>query len=139
MKTLRAQKRMAAKALKVGENKVYFDPERLSDIREAVTKQDMLDLIKSKAVKKKPVVGQKKRAHKKKLKRKKKGRRRGTGRKKKVLNKRKQTYVKKIRKIRNYLENSKSKISREEYLQLKRLIRGGQISELKELKVKILK
>ncbi|UCD20870.1 MAG: 50S ribosomal protein L19e [archaeon] len=137
MKTFQAQKQMAARVMKVGVNKVYFDPERMDDIKEAVTKQDIVTLIKDKAIKKRPIRGVKKRAHKKKLERKKKGRRRGVGKVRKRVNKRKQTYVKKIRKIRDYLQKVKPLIPKEEFLKIKKLIKGGYITEIKDIKTKI--
>ena len=41
MRTLRTKKVMAAKVLGVGINKVWFDPQRLTEIKEAITKQDI--------------------------------------------------------------------------------------------------
>ncbi|MEM4640982.1 MAG: 50S ribosomal protein L19e [Candidatus Pacearchaeota archaeon] len=133
MKTLRSQRRMAAQILKVGINRVWFDPERLQEIKEAVTKQDIIDLIKDKAIKKKPAKGRKKRAHKRRVERKRKGRRRGKGKRKKTVKKRKQNYVKKIRKLRRYLKELKKVLPKEEYRKLKRWVKGGKIREVKEL------
>jgi large subunit ribosomal protein L19e len=137
MKTLKSQKRMAAYILKVGINKVYFDPDRLQDIKEAVTKQDIESLIQDKAIKKKPVIGNKKRAHNKKLERKKRGRRKKTGKVRKLNENRKEDYMARIRKIRRYLKAVKNRIGKEEYARIKRLLRGGQIKNIKELKIKI--
>ena len=52
---LRNQKRIASRLLKVGKTSVRFDPERLSDVKEAITKLDMRGLIKDGAVKAKPI------------------------------------------------------------------------------------
>ena len=43
---LDVQRRLAAQILKCGENRVRFDPESLEDIKEAITKQDIKDLLK---------------------------------------------------------------------------------------------
>ncbi|MEM4719651.1 MAG: 50S ribosomal protein L19e [Candidatus Pacearchaeota archaeon] len=139
MKTLKTQRRMAAKVLNVGENRIWMDPERLSEIKEAITKLDIEDLIKEKAIKKKPARGFKKRAHKERLKRKKKGRRRNIGKRKKKIIYKKGGYVKKIRKLRAFLKKIKNMISREEYKKIKKLIRGGQIKEIKDLQARIKK
>jgi len=137
MKTLKSQKRMAAYILKVGTNKVYFDPDRLQDIKEAVTKQDIQSLIQDKAIKKKPIIGNKHRAHHKKLERKKRGRRKRVGKVRKLTENRKKDYMARIRKIRKYLKATKSRIGKEEYARIKRLLRSGQIKNVKELKIKI--
>ena len=48
---LKSQKRIAAQVLKVGINKVWLDPERIDDIKEAITKADIRSLIKSGVIK----------------------------------------------------------------------------------------
>ncbi|WP_101294453.1 50S ribosomal protein L19e [Halegenticoccus soli] len=45
MTDLKAQKRMAADILDVGKSRVWFDPEAQSDIAEAITREDVRDLI----------------------------------------------------------------------------------------------
>ena len=39
------QKRLAAQVLKVGQSKVWLDPEHLKEIKEAITKADIRKLI----------------------------------------------------------------------------------------------
>ncbi|MCX6741611.1 MAG: 50S ribosomal protein L19e [Candidatus Pacearchaeota archaeon] len=133
MKTLNPQKRMAAKALNVGENKVWFDPERISEIKEAITQQDIIDLIKDKAIKRKPHVGRKRRAGKINLKRRKKGRRRGPGHIKKVINKK--DYIYRIRKLRSFLKSLKdiNKINNEEYRKTYTLLKAGMLKNKKAI------
>lgn len=125
MKTLLPQRRMAAKVLNVGENKVWFDPERISEIKEAITKQDVEDLIKDKAIKRKPHLGQKRRAGKINLKRKRKGRRRGHGHIKKIINK--GDYIDKIRKLRSFIKSLKDskQINKEDYAKIYKLLKAG--------------
>ncbi len=89
MKTLQLQKRIAASVLKVGLNKVWFDPTRISEIREAITREDVKELIKEKVIKKKPVKGVKRRAGKKRQKRKKKAEEEEQEKRKKLLKKEK--------------------------------------------------
>jgi len=137
MKNLRSKKRMAMQVLGVGKNRVWLDPERLQDIKEAVTKQDIEALIKEKIIKKKPIVGNKKRAHGKRLERKRKGRRRGVGNRRKRIIHRKTDYILRIRKMRKYLKRIKTLVSKEEYAQLKKLVNGGEIREIKELKNRV--
>ncbi len=54
---LKNQKRMSAQVMDVGENKVWFDPARITDIKEAITKADLIALIKDKAIQKRPEEG----------------------------------------------------------------------------------
>lgn len=42
---LLTQRRMASELLKVGQNRVWFDPEALEDIEGAVTREDVIGLI----------------------------------------------------------------------------------------------
>jgi len=45
MSDLRAQRRLAADVLDVGENRVWFDPESQGEIAEAITREDVRDLV----------------------------------------------------------------------------------------------
>ena len=45
MTDLSAQKRLAADVLDVGKNKLWFDPERQDDIAEAITREDIRELV----------------------------------------------------------------------------------------------
>lgn len=54
---LTSQRRVSAQLLKVGENKVWFDPGRLAEIKEAITKADVRGLINDKAIQAKPDTG----------------------------------------------------------------------------------
>lgn len=45
MTNLRAQKRLAAEELGVGKNRIWFDPERQSDLAEAITREDIRELV----------------------------------------------------------------------------------------------
>jgi large subunit ribosomal protein L19e len=50
MTNLSAQKRLAADILDVGENKVWFDPERQSDLADAITREDVREMIDEGAI-----------------------------------------------------------------------------------------
>jgi large subunit ribosomal protein L19e len=45
MSDLSAQKRLAADVLDVGENRVWFDPDAQSEIAEAITREDIRELV----------------------------------------------------------------------------------------------
>lgn len=130
MKTLATQRRLAAEILGIGKGRVWFDPERLVDIGEALTKADIEELIKDKAIKAKPIAKRIKRKERRKTKK-----RRGPGRIKMKVKKRKQRYVKRIRKLRNYLKMLKSKaaITVQESHHLRKLVKAGQFKSKREM------
>ena len=43
--SLKAQRRLASELLKVGQNRVWMDPDRVEDIQSAITKSDVRKLI----------------------------------------------------------------------------------------------
>ena len=51
MTDLRNQRRMAASIMKCGGTKVWMDPDRLEEIAKAVTRNDVLILVKGGAIK----------------------------------------------------------------------------------------
>jgi large subunit ribosomal protein L19e len=55
--SLRSQRRMAAEILKVGENRVWIDPERADDVELAISREEIRRLIRDKAIKKMPEKG----------------------------------------------------------------------------------
>lgn len=135
MKTLQSQKRLAAAVLNVGMTAVKFDSSRLTEIKEAITTQDIAQLVKDGAITKRPVLGNKRRAGKYRDLRKKKGRRRGMGKKKVRVGFRKEDYMDKIRGIRVLLLNQKNlgKISTKVYQKARRLAKSGEIKNKKDL------
>jgi len=54
---LKTQKKLASGVMKISKKRVSFDPERLEDIKEAITKTDIRGLISDKAIKKIPKKG----------------------------------------------------------------------------------
>jgi large subunit ribosomal protein L19e len=76
---LKTQKRLAAQIMKVGETRVWFDPGRLDEIKEAITKADLKPLIKNEAIKKKPEKGISRFRARKRQTQRKKGRQQNTG------------------------------------------------------------
>lgn len=57
---LKTQRRIAAQVLKVGTGKVWFNPEKLSEIKEAITKSDIRSLIREKTIRIKKIQHQSK-------------------------------------------------------------------------------
>lgn len=124
------KKTIAARVLNVGKDRVWFNPERLQEIKEAITRQDIKDLIAEKVIKIKDIRGGKK-------KEKRKTRRRAgrISRKIKIARK-KTTYVNKIRKLRKYLKikRTEGKIGSAEYRKLRNYAKSGIFKGLKHLK-----
>ena len=114
---LSKKKELAAKTLKVGKNRICFNENNLSEIKEAITKQDMRELHSEGIITIKPVKGRKKIIRRK--------TRRGPGKIKKTVNKRKQIYVKITRKLRTYLKELKKReiLSNELFWELRKKIR----------------
>lgn len=114
---LRSKKQLASKVLKVGKNKIHFNSLNLPEIKEAITRQDILDLYNQGIITIKPIKGRRKIINKK--------TRRGPGKIKQKVNKRKQVYVKITRKLRAYLQELKSrnKIDRVIYKDIRKKIK----------------
>lgn len=125
---LNKKKELAAKALKVGKKRIILDVQRLEEIKEAITKQDMKDLAKAGIIKIKDKKGRKK--TKKRKTRKKEGKIR------KRVKKKKQEYVKITRKLRAYIAalRKESRINSEEYNDLRKKIRARTFKSKAQLK-----
>ncbi|RLG90537.1 50S ribosomal protein L19e, partial [Candidatus Bathyarchaeota archaeon] len=50
--SLKSQRRLAAEILKIGENRVWIDPERIEDVQMAITREEIKKLIHEGAIKK---------------------------------------------------------------------------------------
>ena len=122
------KKMLASRVLGVGKNKIIFDISKLSDIKEAITKQDIRDLFSQGIIKIRD-----KRGKKKIVKRKTK---KGPGKRNKRVKKRKPEYVKITRRLRNYIFELKKqgKINYEEYRRLRKEIKAGIFKNKSQLK-----
>jgi len=122
------KKILAAKTLKVGKGRIAFIKERLEEIKEAITKQDIKDLKQEGAIVVKEVSGRKKVEKRK--------RRRNAGKIKKTVNTRKQDYVIMTRKLRAYTQEvfKQGLISREEKLEIRKKIRNKKFKSKAHLK-----
>src|SRR3989338_6386214 len=128
---LEKKKALAARTLNVGEGRIVFNVERLPEIKEAITKQDIKDLKESGAI----IIKEKK--GRRKVERRKTRRRAGSIKKK--VNTKKQDYVKLTRKLRTYLANLKNqkKISKENFRQLRKEIRASNFRSFSHMKERI--
>jgi len=122
------KKRLAAKTLGVGIGRIYFDPARSEEIKEAITREDIKDLVKNEAIKIKEVGGRMKNVKRK--------HRRRAGKIKIKVKKRKQEYVKITRKLREYIKRLKGqdKIDNEKYKDLRKKIRNKAFKSKRNLR-----
>jgi large subunit ribosomal protein L19e len=108
--SLKSQRRLAAEILKVGENRVWIDPERIDYVEAAITREEIRKLIHEKVVKALPEKGAS-RARVRALKEKrKKGLRRGPGGKSgsaRAKISKKQAWMNRIRPMRKRLRELK--------------------------------
>ena len=124
---LRSKKELARRALKVGKDRIMFVASRLSDIKEALTKQDIRDLKQYGAIVIKDTRGRKKVV---------KVNNRSTGNIRKKVNTRKRDYVVMTRKLRRYVREMKiqGKVTHEEYKDIRKKIRNKAFKSKANLK-----
>jgi large subunit ribosomal protein L19e len=108
---LRAKKRLASRVTGVGIHRIRFDTDHLTDIADAITRQNIRSLITANTITIKPFTGTSKgRAHDKKAQKNKRGTTQGSkkGRKGARVGK-KEVYVAKVRALRRLLKIAKDR------------------------------
>lgn len=137
MTDLKSQRRMAAEVLDVGENRVRIDPDETDRVEEAITRQDIRNLIESGAIEKKDKKGNSRGRAREDRKQKAKGRRQGQGKRKGKKTARKddkEKWMEKIRAIRSRLKQMKEEeLSNDEYWKLYDMAKGGFFRDTKHL------
>ena len=125
------RKKLAARTLNVGKDRVSFNTSRLTEIEEAITKQDIKDLYKDGAIMIKDIKGRRK-IYKRKT-------RRNVGSRKKRIINRKQNYVRITRRLRNYLRvlRNKGSIPEEHFSKMRREIKTSVFKNLAQFKERI--
>ncbi len=126
---LRNKKDLAIKALKVGRERIVFLKERLEEVKEAITKQDIRDLKEEGAIIVKDISGRKKNVSRRNKK--------GPGKVKKNVSRRKQEYVIMTRKLRSYAAEMKKqgKVTQEEVKEIRKRIRNRDFKSKAHLKL----
>ncbi len=137
---LTTQKRLAGEILKAGVSRVIFRKDKLKEISEAITREDIRSLIKKGYIKVKPKQGVSRARAKKIHEQRKKGRRRGPGHRKGGKYSRypkKRRWINKIRIQRRFLKLLKEKniIDTKQYRKLYRLAKGGFFRSKRHLKL----
>ena len=122
------KKNLAAKVLKVGKKRICFVEERLPEIKEAITRMDILDLHKSGAIQIREVKGRKKIVKRK--------NRRRVGKIKKKVNTRKAEYVIITRKLRKFTRGlvRAGAINKEQNMEIRKQIRSRKFKSKRHLK-----
>ena len=128
MKKLDKRKELASRVLKVGKNKIKFDESNLDKIKEAITKQDIKDLYAEGIIEIKEKRGRKKI--------KKRKTRKGPGKMKKKIKKRKEIYVKSVRKLRKHIkeEKQRNRMDNETYRTIRKKIKARVFRDKSHLK-----
>jgi large subunit ribosomal protein L19e len=142
MADLLNQKRLASQLLKVGQTRVWMDPERVEDIATAITREDIRGLIEEGVIKRRAVVGiSRGRARARDLKRA-KGHRKGHGSRRGAAGARtpkKEQWMKRIRAQRKLLKGLRDNKEMEPgtYRKFYRKAKGGEYRNVAHLKSSI--
>jgi large subunit ribosomal protein L19e len=125
-------KRIAARVLKTGRQKVWFNPEESDKIKEVMTKEDIRGLLKEGVIKKKSPQSQSKARARKLKEKKKKGRKSGRGKRKgtkKTRRQKKKDWITRVRSQRRTLKELKKEnpkaVEKVGYGKVYRMIKGN--------------
>ena len=138
MTNLSSQKRLAAKILKVGRNRIWIDPERMEDVESAITREEIKKLIHEKIIASLPQKGVSRGRAKTIQEKKRKGRRKGPGSRcgsgfSKIS--RKEVWMTKIRSLRKKLRELKTNrvIAETTYTRMYRMAGSGRFESVTDL------
>ena len=137
---LNVQRRLAAQMLKCGKHRVKFDTDRLEDIKEAITKADIRQLINAGAISRKRVLNTSRFWARKIKEQKSFGKQKGVGSRKGKKTARlnpKRTWINKIRLQRNFIKQLRDskKITSADYHELYMKSKGGFFRSISHLKL----
>jgi large subunit ribosomal protein L19e len=137
---MKLQKRLAASVLNCSEKRVWFDPEKLSDIKEAITKFDIRTLVKRGIIARTPPKGVSRfRARRTKI-QKRKERRKGSGSRKGAAHARlkpKKFWINAVRAQRDLLKRLRDRglISKKDFHSLYNKSKGGFFRSVRHIKL----
>jgi len=137
---LRNQRTVSGDVLKVGRNRVWFDKNRLAEIKEAITKEDIRGLIKRNLIQKRPEVGTSRVRARKRIVQRRKGRQQGKGKRKGVRTARlgrKEAWMIQVRGQRDFIKELKGKelIDVSTYRNLYSKVKGGYFRNKRHIKL----
>jgi large subunit ribosomal protein L19e len=136
--SLKSQRRLASEILKVGESRIWIDPERTGDVEIAISRGEIRKLIHEGAIKRIPVTGVSRARTRVIHEKKKKGLRRGPGTRKGPSTARiskKEAWMAKIRALRKRLQELKTRriITQANYRQLYDMAGSGVFHSVADL------
>lgn len=142
MSDLKNQKRIAAAVLKCGVHRVRIDPERSTDIENAISRDDIRSLIEEGAISARPVKGVSRGRARIMAEKRSYGHRKGSGRRKGAIgarNPRKRQWIRKIRAIRRELRELRADgtIDSHVYRVMYRKSAGGQFRSVAHMKAQL--
>jgi large subunit ribosomal protein L19e len=142
MTDLASQRRIAASVLKCGTNRVWFDPDRLADIENAISREDLRGLITDGAIKARQKKGVSRGRARIRTAQRAYGHRKGVGKRKGAVGARtpsKRAWIQKIRAIRKALValRDAGTIDRHLYRILYRKAAGGQFRSVAHMKAQM--
>lgn len=142
MSDVASQKRIAASILKCGVNRVWFNPERISDIENAISREDLRGLITDGAIKAHQKLGVSRGRARVRIAARAYGHRKGVGKRKGAKGARtpsKRTWIQKIRAIRKALValRDAGTIDRHLYRIIYRKAAGGQFRSVAHMKAQM--
>ncbi len=138
MTNLTSQRRLAAQILKVGQNRVWIDPERTEDVEGAITREEVRKLIHEKTIRSLPEKGVSRSRAKIIQEKKRQGRRRGVGSyggSGQATISKKEAWMVKIRSLRKKLRELKASrvITEKTYSQMYRMVGSGKFESIADL------
>ncbi len=128
---LERKKSLVARTLGLGKERIRFNNSRLAEIKEAITKQDIRDLVESGAISVLPVSGRKLVVRR--------ARKRTPGKVRMKIVDTKRRYITLTRKFRAYLDNLRKtgKVSEEKYQKIRSEIKASTFKDLNHFKERI--
>jgi large subunit ribosomal protein L19e len=135
---LKSQRRLAAQIMKVGQNRVWINPEKIDEAETAITREEIRKLIHEGAMKALPEKGVSRARARILHEKKKKGLRSGPGSRTGAAHARiskKEAWMSKIRALRKRLRTLKGKkvIAESSYRELYRMARSGRFESIGDL------
>lgn len=136
--SLKSQRRLAAQILKIGQNRVWIDPERIDDVEAAITREEIRKLVHEGVIQPLPEKGVSRARARVLHEKKKKGRRRGPGSATGSAHakiSRKEAWMNKIRALRKRLRGLKEKkiITEDTYRKLYKMASSGRFESVADL------
>ena len=138
MTDLSSQRRLAAAILKIGQNRVWVNPERMGDVEGAITREEVRKLIHEKVITSLPEKGVSRSRAKVIREKKRQGRRQGpgsyTGSPRAIITK-KEAWMIKIRSLRRKLRELKANrtITEDTYTEYYRMAGSGRFESMADL------